>query len=306
MTSRVLITGVLTATALLVVLVEPLWVLLLAPVIFGVPHVLSDLRYLVLRQINSVNRRAVLVVAAPILALFALGLLAALGVPRFAELEIALGLLSIGAGITLSPLREGAKVALMIALFVIGGILLQYPRLTLLTLVHLHNILAVGIWIVLFRGARSGAEQRLILIFLVTASASLALFGSYLGFGGMFGAPSGFGVAEVSKMLTPGAPGFLGETLIRFYAFFQLVHYIVWLFLIPNSTNSRPLREEIGSMGVLICAALTLSVVCVGILFPIKTRELYLTTSSFHAWLELGLGTYLLLRSRNEKILIQS
>ena len=304
MSGRVLLTGVLTAIALLVVLAEPLWVLLLAPVIFGVPHVLSDLRYLVLRQINSANKRAVLIVASPVLGLFLLGLLAAVGVPRFAELEIVLGLLSIGAGITLSPLREGLKAVLIAALLLAAGALLQFPRLTLLTLVHIHNVLAVGIWIVLFRGARSGAEQRLILIFIVTATASLALFGSYLGFGGIFGAPSGFGVAEVSKMLTPGAPGLLGETLIRFYAFFQLVHYIVWLFLIPNSTNSRPLRDEIGSVGVLICVALTLGVIGVGFVFPIKARELYLTTSSFHAWLELGLGTYLLLRSNSSKVQI--
>src|SRR5690606_5305496 len=70
---RVAVLGtVMVATALTATLVAPLWLLILGPLVWGVPHLVADLRYMLIRP-GYHRRLALVVVAGPPLVWTALG-----------------------------------------------------------------------------------------------------------------------------------------------------------------------------------------------------------------------------------------
>ena len=62
--------SLLLVASLAATVIAPLWLLLLAPIVLGVPHVVADLRWLVLRP--GVERRVLLAIAGPLAAMTAL------------------------------------------------------------------------------------------------------------------------------------------------------------------------------------------------------------------------------------------
>ncbi len=297
---KILATTLLSAASAATVLFAPLWILLLSPIILGVPHVAADIRYLVLDPPGG-RQRELLLVLVPVLLLLICGVAAVFGVERRLGVEIALGMGAIGlALIQTAPQRgeegEGARLLLLAVLLVVTAFLLKHQRETQLVLMHLHNYIAMAIWFTLFQGTGSRREGQTILLVLLC---SLIV----VGVGGLvqpelaaaLGSPAGFGPREAAAVILPGLSLPFAGAVIRLYAFSQLTHYIVWLFLVPSAGNRRTLTEDFGLIGTTVLALLIAAVLGAGAFFPIKTRELYLTASSFHAWLEIACGAFLLL-----------
>ena len=293
---RLGVTLLLCLISFAAVIAGPLWVLLLAPIVFGVPHVGADIRYLVLRPYGRGLRGDLLLILAPIFVLLVFGLLAGFGMPRLIGVEIGLGMAAIGIAVSQSRLAEGRKFALLAALLLLAVLMIEHPRPTYTALLHLHNFIAVAIWFTLFRSAGSRSEGRMILIILSGFALAVSAAGYFLP--NMFqfaGSPDGFGVKEAAAALMPGQPLDYAAVVIRLYAFMQLMHYVIWLFLVPSSSGAGSLRSDFGAGGLAACAGLTVITITAGYFLPLRTREIYLTASIFHAWLELAVGSYLLL-----------
>jgi hypothetical protein len=98
--------------------------------------------------------------------------------------------------------------------------------------------------------------------------------------------------------------------LVSAFAFLQSVHYAVWLHAVPQEATRgegtltfrmslRQLRGEAGQHGaaclLLLFLALPLLATWLGAL---RTKELYLSLSTFHGYLELGAGAVLIASGR--------
>lgn len=288
-------TAGLTAISSAGVIFCPLWILLLSPIILGAPHVASDIRYLVLRPVYGRSWKEIAWVLAPIGALLLLGILAAFGWPRHVEVEIGLGMAACGIAVLAggSAISEGAKTALLCGLIAVSTFLISHPRPTIVALLHLHNLIGLGIWYTLFRQAGTARSGRnIVLIFaggLAACAGAALIFPDLTRFGP---APHGFGLAEAGNALLPGAPLLISAIVIRAYAFLQLMHYVIWLFLVPQS-GERTLIQDFGRGGISLIVLISAAVIAAGYFLPVRTRELYLTVSSFHAWLEIGAASYL-------------
>ena len=131
---RVALTGVtVVLLALFFSLTIPLWQLSLGPILFGVPHLLGDFRYCVVRP--GFHRRSPLVIGCglPLLAMLC-------GAP------LSVGMMAVVAGFwiadgTTRVRLVGATVAGLLALTIH-----QYSYTADLVFAHVHNFVAIGFW----------------------------------------------------------------------------------------------------------------------------------------------------------------
>ncbi|MBS1150081.1 MAG: uncharacterized protein H6Q89_1779 [Myxococcaceae bacterium] len=274
----------------------PLWGLALGPVVLGVPHVLADLRYLVVRP--GLHRRAPLLVLA--------------GLPlAFAALEprVELGLLA-AAGAVLAARAGWLRKALLLG--VLGGALAaawNHGFVAQLVLLHVHNLIALGLW--WFWRKRSRAAW---LIPLLCAAGTIAIFAGAAEpvlnlTGGWSGPATGntFGeeVETYAPLQTPG----LALRLLLAFVFLQAVHYLVWLRLVPEDDRARPaprtftaswnaLRSDFGLLPLLGVGAAALLVALWGAFDLAAARDGYLRLAGFHGYLELAVGALWLAEGR--------
>jgi hypothetical protein len=270
--------------ALLTTAAAPLWAMALGPVLLGVPHLVSDVRYLVVRP--RLHRRKLLWAAAGVpLALVALdfGVLAglvgcagALVVARTDFRRRVLGLLCVAA-LTWAAVLAGPLADLCFA--------------------HLHNFLAVAfLWLWRPR-ARKLHALPLTLFALASAAvlwgaldAAWALRSSW--------APRDLDAAERLAVLAPGFSDALGARLVLLFAFAQSVHYAVWLRLVPDEARQRPttrtfaatlraLRADFGGPGLLLCALVALGIAGWAAFDLAAANDGYLRLAVFHGHLEL-------------------
>lgn len=286
---RIALIGVLAVVfALVGALLLPWWLLALGPVILGVPHIMSDVRYLVVRP--GFHRRAMfwLLVAAPILATcFGAGLRAgAFGVA--------------GAAIAARGAAWWKRAAVVAGATAIGACAWAYPWWSDLSFAHLHNLAALVLWWAWRE--RKGYWHLLPLALLVLA---LVLIGSgvlepLLYQSGLFwSAPIGLDANVQVPWLAPELPGEWAVRLTLSFVFAQSVHYGIWLRMIPEedrgrdtprtfAASFRALRTELGwplvVAGLLLTAAL-----CVWATWDTAAaRNMYLQTGLFHGHLELA------------------
>jgi hypothetical protein len=112
--------------ALLLAVVAPTLLLIVGPLVLGVPHVLSDLRYLVLRPASSRSLRWLLLGGCG--ALFGVRLVELLGVPALARLELgvagafAIGVVVLGAARLKSRRTWGAWCRVELCLLAVGAL----------------------------------------------------------------------------------------------------------------------------------------------------------------------------------------
>jgi hypothetical protein len=286
----------------------------LGPAILGVPHLASDMRYLVVRQGHP--RSWLFIVAFGSVALIGLRLfeLARARSAPFAPVEVALGGSWILAGALMGAWRardagrwwRGALAAVVIGAATSWAVL--HAPLARGLLAFGHNLVAVAIWVVLFRRRKIEAIVPILLLsvglgWLVASAAR----GS--------GAPAGPWLARLLEETRVAAPG-LGERatvgLALGYVFLQAVHYSVWLTWIPqqavgrNATltfamSARSLERDFGRAGIVAIIAMSVAVVACSLVSVHRTRGVYLSLAAFHADLELACLAFLALRGNSER-----
>lgn len=278
------------AGSLVGAVLAPLWLLALGPLLLGVPHLVADLRYLVARP-GLHRRRGALVIGAMLVASSVLvdlrwGLVAAAVVPLLARAGWARRVL----------------VALPFAL--LAGASLWSLRPTHVFLGHLHNLVAVALWMALAVALHGGASMR-----------GWVRWGPTLGFAGAGAAvlSGAFDSLVLSGFTLPGAPSLedhfaslapgLDPTWatrwVVAFAFAQAVHYGLWLRVMPEESRERPsprswkaslraLEHDFGAPFLVASVLLTVGIASWGLFDLTQAREGYLRLALFHGPLELA------------------
>lgn len=275
----------------------PVVVLVVGPLLLGVPHVAADLRYLVIRRPLSGAERA---------AIFGgCGLFVALRVMemagfQLAEVEIGLVLIWCIALMLISGGRR-RRIALAVGSLVSAAPWLIIHATTVRWLfAHVHNLVAIGLWLWLFHGARRRSLAALVLI----GGLALTLVlggGTWLALAGT-AAPFGVELLAASDWLVPrDISAELAAGLTCCYAFLQSIHYALWLHVIPAEEvpGRRPLgfrrswlraRADLGSIGLIALAGAAGAVLVWGLAAPLDARASYLSLASFHGYLEIAVA----------------
>ncbi len=265
----------------------PLWALALGPLLWGIPHILSDIRYLVVRK--GLHKRRL------VLAILAIGVLAA----------------ALGAGV------RGALAAAFVAALVARGSRLRralaafaiLPFLALalwagwkadLAFAHLHNVVAFGLW---WAWRRRTSKLHILPLALFALGSLLLLTGAAaptLALTGGLSAPwTGLSIRHLAWGLSPTMAEPWASRLIVFYAFAQSAHYVVWLRLIPEddrrshtprsyAQSFRALGADLGALVLWGALVSVLALVAWAALLGFgNARDGYLKLAFFHGYLEI-------------------
>jgi len=304
------LTHMLVAATLVVI--APVWLLLIGPIVLGVPHVASDIRYLLINPPLPLGRRGLVLLLGPLMAMTALRVAAALGAPYLAELEVFLGAAAMLGGVALAPATPMKKALAAVAILAVTAFAMSVAHDSLLVIAHLHNLVAFGLWLWLFR---SETSLRAIALIAATYLAVIMIFMSGVADAALLGHALSsdighFGLAEMADTLAPSFDFEIALRLVAVYAFAQAVHYVVWLRLIPQRLDTRTapptikrsvqrLRFDFGRIGFAL-------IVIFSVLTPLATlafdgtevRTLYLLAAIAHGWIELAIIAALLTRGR--------
>jgi len=278
----------------------PTLLLLFAPLLLGVPHLVADVRFLALRPQLGAHARAVLLGGSGLLLAWQVGQTLGMARADWAEVALAGGMLL---AVTLAAARAatGWRVALVLAAaLLLVGLGLIWPRAFRLGLSHAHNLVALGLWAFAFARRRRSAASLALGVLVLAAlllCTPLAWLGFSVGLRECFGLHA-FGAADT---LAPGvSSATLALGIVSSFAFLQSMHYAVWLHAVPqeetrgNATltfrmSARTLRGELGAWGLGGAAALCVAVPAAALFGSARgVKDLYLSLSSFHAYLELA------------------
>lgn len=283
----------------------PVLLLVLGPIVLGVAHVAADVRHLAVRR--ALPRGMLRGVWASCLMLIAMRALAECRLLPFGldRAEWALAAAWVAASSVSGAALAGSPGRGVLGVLLAGGIglaALSDPAGARLVFVQAHNVVAVVLWVTLFRGQRRSVTVPLSLVALGTA---LLGSGKLYGLTLHHGQASAFGVhvLAASDWLAPGLRADHAIGLTTAFAFLQSVHYAVWLLYVPQDDTrfeaTRSFRASVrsllrdfgpGWLGFIVLAALT--VVALACLAPVKTRHTYLSFAMFHGYLELALLGY--------------
>lgn len=284
-------------TALAGSLLVPLWLLILGPLVWGVPHLVADLRYLVVR--TGYHRRPLLglVAGLPLMWLalgggLVWGFVGACGVALVARADL---------------LPRAVAFAVLVAC---AASMLALGRTADVVFAHAHNFVAVGVWW-LWR-PRLGRAHWIPLALLIAATMFL-LGGPALQLvhaaGGLdwFGADMGpdYQLWRLAPDLEPGP----GRRLVLLFCFAQTIHYALWLQLIPDEDRDRPtpttfrashesLRADLGDVGLIVAAMIAVGIAAWALVDLTAANHGYFRMARFHGHLEIMAGTLLLLEGR--------
>lgn len=298
---RVAVFGSLSiALALLLTCTMPLVLLAVSPLLLGVPHLLADVRYLVVQPGYHRRLRLALPVAAVLVG-------AAVG------LGMRAGLLATALTLVLanrraddtrrrSILRRGLGLAIVAGLAILGQ---QTDFYWLdLGMAHAHNFIAVliaALWL-LRRPSSSVPSWSLwapLILFMVGAGllasgllsareTSLLAFDEH---------PQ-LGLDAERWLLAPYLSLDLGTRVVLLFAFAQAVHYGVWLRLVPDVARERDtprsfaaslaaLRVQLGPTLLGLALLVFIGLLAFALLDLAGARERYFRIAMFHGHLEL-------------------
>jgi len=302
------LTGVSVSFAL--TLVAPGLLFMIGPALFGVAHVASDVRYLVVRRaLPGWWTRAL---AAGCVGLFALRGLEAAFPARwpFAGTEVAVGwglaLSGAGAAAVVSTARAARRRGFVAGIVILALALaaVARPALARVVFAHVHNLIAIGLWLLLFRRARRFAAPAVAALAVATA---VCVSGLALPFARLDG-PGAARFAEEMVLAWPsGMPQRTALGLGLAFVFLQSIHYSVWLSLIPQDDQRgqgtpsfrmsfRSLVRDMHPAWLVLTAGLALAVAAASLADPHRTRQLYMSLASFHGYLELAAAAFLFVR----------
>lgn len=291
--------SVVIVTALVGSLVAPFWLLLLSPVVWGVPHVVADVRYLVVRS-GYHQRPAIALLGGTTLLWMAVGgplvegLLCTAGVALLART----GLVR----------RLAVAAAIVLFAFVLG----RLGRYGDITFAHLHNFTPLLLWWIWRR--RSGRLHWIPLVLLALATCLLLSpfaveVAQALGGLGWFTAEMG-PQAQLWRLAADLDPAW-GMRLVLLFCFSQSVHYALWLHLLPDEDRDRAtpltfratvegLRLDLGDAGLAVAALLSVGITAWALFDLVEANEGYFRMAQFHAHLEVMAIALLLLEGRSE------
>ena len=310
---RLLVVAVSTiAIAFLLAVLATGPLLALSPVLLGIPHVASDVRYLLAREGEArLPARALRPVTGLLLVSVACGLLQAY---RCASAAGALAVLAAG----LSVAAGWRARALFLGLGALAGAAVALrPAAAALALAQGHNFIAVLLagWLVR-RQLRAGWLPAALLLVAIAALAGGAC-------DRWLGADDGAAFARTAwqDVLATASPAGLTPVVARrwvaVFAFAQAIHYSAWLRIVPDALrpSERPVsfRRSFALLGadlggplaaravVLLCLALPL-LACVSL---DGARRAYFGFAVFHGYVELScLATLVLARAARARAAI--
>jgi hypothetical protein len=265
----------------------PAWAIGVGTVVLGVPHVISDVRYLVVRR--GLARRA---------SLYAGVLVAVVGTP------LGLGLRAAVVGAAIAVVFARASVArragVLLGLAAAFALAWVYRGLAELAYLHAHNLIALGFFALFARRMRGVAWLPLALFavlaaFLLGPTAVPALTWT----GALTRAPAGLDPFTLVSQLAPTVESSWAVRGVAFFAFAQAAHYVVWLRLVPELERPSPrprsfrqtgraLVRELSPYVVAFFALGTLVFVVWGLRDLAGARIAYLQSAFFHGYLELA------------------
>lgn len=287
------VTSTLAAFAL--ALGAPGLLYLWGPLLLGVPHLVADVRYLVVRPPAALRYRW-----------RDLAVVALLGVTLW-EPSPAVGGAAVLAAVALAPLPgvgdrrawlvRGAVLASAGALYAVAW---RADLTASYVLVHGHNVVAIALYVTVF-----GRGRGRWLVLGVAGVGAAAILGGVVDPLLQRGA-----LDEIAWYVLPRealeawSPVVCARIALAF-VFLQSVHYAIWLRLIPEQARARPgmrgfgaslraLQRDLTPWLVLAIVGLMLALVGYGLRDTMAARDLYLTLAGFHAYLELAfLGRWL-------------
>lgn len=283
-------------TALVGTLIAPLWLLILGPLVWGVPHVAADIRYLVVR--TGFGRRRVL---------WLLG-----GVPLLA-LGLGANLVWGFAGTALVALaaRASWRRRLLVASIALacGLVLQQLGPASDVVFSHVHNFGAVLFW--WFWRPRQGQAHWLPLVLLFAATGllmsdlGLQVVGSRFEWHAL-----GDSADRQLWRLAPGLEPMLGMRLVLLFCFMQSVHYAMWMQMIPDEERQRStvmtfraslrdLERDLDRVALGVFAALSLGLIVWASWDMLAAGRGYFRMARFHGHLELMAAVLLILEGRD-------
>ncbi len=294
--------------ALVMASTVPLLLLLLGPVILGVPHLAADVRYLLLRRPAATPiRRGALGLIAVFIATSVVGVVV-VG-PTLASIEVGLGaggiLLGVAAALLLARPLRSPRLLWALPFAGLACLSLAYPRLSRAVMLHGHNIVALVLWGVLFRRSLRVAWAPLLFV---------ALGVVWLAFGVVQPAPEQFGVDffTAASWLVPHGAFEFAVPIVSVYAFLQAVHYGVWLGWIPQEDlksegtisfrmSLRGWFKDFTPLGLAAIVVASLAVIVGAGFDMVGARRVYLSVATFHGYFELAMLGFLLIAGRRRE-----
>ncbi len=261
--------AVLCATTLM----APALLLVWMPLLLGVPHVASDIRYLVM----PLPRRQMVIAMAASLTLVGLKAASLSTGVNLMHAEVAIVAVWLLATLAVEPTCR--KRAIGIALFA-SAIIVGMPIAFIVIAALAHNFLAVIAWLVVARPSRrqaltlGGALVGFVLVAATLGPITSALTGGDVS--------PWLTVDKAASMMFGGLPHGVARGLLLAFTFLQGVHYAIWLGWIPASQPARSSK-----LAVVAVAAATLAVIAGALRDPAWARITYLGLATFHIYLEI-------------------
>ncbi len=297
---RIAVFGVVAVlSALTMTATIPLYLLAIGPLVLGIPHVGSDLRYLVFRP--KLHRRWWLVVPA-------IGLYAAHAWTYDARYGIGVTLLAV----LFARGRHHGRRALVLALAAAWmGAAFYDGHLTALVFAHFHNFAAIAfLWA--WRPQRA-SKLHFVLLGAITLAALTVMLGGLdpivQRLGGFVPLVGRTGIEWNLALYAPGIPAPWGARLVLLFAFAQSIHYGIWLRLIPEDDRAREtprtwaatlsaLRQDVGWPVALVIFAVALGVAVWATIDLFAARLGYLRMVLFHGYMETAALALLFIEAR--------
>jgi hypothetical protein len=288
-TSTGLRLAIVAVFSLVAATLAPVWVLLLSPLLFGLPHIAADLRWMVGRTPLGRADLRLVAVAACLVAHITTG-------------HLAFGLAAVPVAALTTPATNPKRPWLRPALGLLGLLLvalaLLQPTLTARVFAQAHNAVALLVLVVFTGRARPLLGGLGIVAAVAVAIALGALDGVVASLVTRLPAPGGIDMALLARSL--GGTGVAGERYALLFAFGQLVHYGVWLWLLSSLDEARgdasSARDDLGVVWWWIVAAAaigTVALVLWGAADVLAARQGYFRFALFHGALELAALTVL-------------
>lgn len=274
--------------ALLLTLTYPLVLLAVSPLVLGVPHVGSDLRYLLFRP--GLHRRF----------RFLVPLALCLGVHAF-TIDPRIGFLPLVIVAVVARHVDFARRAVPLAAgLVLIGLGALAPTQLSLVFAHAHNFVALGIFLWWRRRER---RWHWLPVAVFAAGCAVILSGAGDGLlartGGWAVSADGTDLAWQLAVYAPGAGPTWGSRLVLLFAFAQAMHYGVWLRLVPEEDRPRAtprtfaaslaaLRQDWGRPGTWALGLVTVAMAVWAVVDLYEARMGYLRLVLFHGYFELA------------------
>ena len=274
----------------------PMWMLALGPIVLGVPHVVGDVRYLIVRR--GYHRRLWLV------ALCVLPLVAA-----WWESQVTWVLVACTAAMLASRASPARRFVGVLGLAALVAVSAHFGYWSDVAFAHLHNVVGVLLW--LLWAPRRGV------IWLVPVLAYVGVW-AFVMLGGLdFMAAResldvawpGLSFGTHAWTLAPTLAEPWALRLVLIFAFAQSIHYWVWLRLVPEEDRGRPTprsfraswRALYRDMGPWVLGLATVAAVVVAgwaCIDVANARAGYLRMAIFHGQIELVALTLFLAEGR--------